>query len=170
MVFLQINQLHVFTSIMLLASVSLKKSDFKYFELGLNLIHSLFGFSLGNNSLIAFFRRGNRHCVFTFSSIFAKSRQFVLTISKYNKHTTIPEDCRESALKKSLWWPSYFINPSPFFLRHLLKHCNHLLSSACSVSALCTKHPSTCKNPPMFPFDQSHSRLIKPWITLNRSN
>lgn len=31
------------------------------------------------------------------------------------------------------------------------------------------KSPSTCK-PPTIPFDESHSRLIRPSFTLNRSN
>ena len=129
-----------------------------YFWAFLEFIYSVICSACLRNNMIAFSGAGYRHSVF--------KRAVSLSLQLANiTNTTIPVDCREY-----IWgnlFDGYHISSALLHFPAVIfsEYCNDLLSLVCTVTTLCTKAPFNLHNPPSFPFDQRHSRLIKPWIT-----
>lgn len=77
-------------------------------------------------------------------------------------NTQWSQKAAESRLMRCLWWLICFISTSSF---HLVKRWPPQRRSTAAP-----ENSSACRTLPRSPFDQSHSRLIRPSFTLNRSN
>lgn len=99
-------------------------------------------------------------------SMFTKSRQFASPISRANKYAEIPEGGGEPSDDISLM--------TNMFHQHFLvsqPSSRRVATTSPPLPPLCAPgNSSACSTHPRSPFDQSHSRLIRPSFTLNRSN
>lgn len=151
---MQLNQLYCFAAVITLALVVLQRSDYEIFWAILKLINSIICFAFGSNTDCFLCGVGCGRHVLSSTGVFTKSRQFVFTISKYNKYTTVPVDCGEYIEEISLMTIIFHQCRSVFsaviFSDTVIISCLWFAPSPHYVP----KHPSTRKTHP-------HSLLIR---------
>lgn len=145
-----------------LAYVFLERNDWNE----VNLFNNLFCI------MIAFCGAGDRRCVCSAPAA-CLQRAVSLSLQLANiTNTQIPDPSGPQGVHWRNLFDDYHISSA--LLRFSAVIISNTVIICClwfrSVVTLCSKAPFNLQNTPTFPFDQSHSRLIKPCFTLNSSD